>query len=348
LALIARNAEADLPRLLASVERAFDEVVLVDTGSHDGTLQTFERWAAAEAARSRGFASRVAHFQWRDDFASARTFADSLLTTTWKVWADADDEIRGARRLRGIAAAAASDVVAFRAGYRYAATRGGAAIAYAKNNRLVRSGAGRWVGRVHEMLEVTGRVEGIPVDEVEWIHHKDVSTTAVSLARNMALLEKWLDEEPTNPRAIVLFAESLAAVGCHERALQCYERYLASEPRWGPARARLCRQMAITLMALERHEEALELARQAADAVPNWPDSYLTIAEALLHLGQPMQAIESAQLVLQIGPPDTDLVIKPLDYSVRPRMLIASALHHAGHEHESKAAAEALLAECFQ
>src|ERR1700694_5674066 len=108
LALIARDEENSLPRLLASCAGAFDEIVLVDTGSEDATVARFEEWAATQP----GTRCEVAHFEWCDDFAAARQFADDLLESDWHVWADCDDQIRGAEHLRRLVSEAGADTAA--------------------------------------------------------------------------------------------------------------------------------------------------------------------------------------------------------------------------------------------
>ena len=48
LALIVKDGADDLPNLLKSVEGAFDQVVLLDTGSTDQTKSVFRKWAKQE------------------------------------------------------------------------------------------------------------------------------------------------------------------------------------------------------------------------------------------------------------------------------------------------------------
>ena len=63
LCLIARDEEKMLPGCLASVRSAVDEIVLVDTGSRDRTI---------EIARRAG--ARVLEQPWADDFSAPRKF----------------------------------------------------------------------------------------------------------------------------------------------------------------------------------------------------------------------------------------------------------------------------------
>ena len=66
LCMIVRDEEAVLGRCLESVKGIVDEIVIIDTGSLDGTKE--------EAAR---YTDQIYDFVWRDDFAAARNEAFS-------------------------------------------------------------------------------------------------------------------------------------------------------------------------------------------------------------------------------------------------------------------------------
>lgn len=78
--IIARDEEAVLARCLESVRAAADEIVVVDTGSTDRTVEI-----------ARAFGARLGTFAWCDDFAAARNAALDLATGEWVLWLDADD-----------------------------------------------------------------------------------------------------------------------------------------------------------------------------------------------------------------------------------------------------------------
>ena len=82
LTMIVKNEEANLPHALESVRGLFDEIIVVDTGSHDRTV-----------AIAHEFGARVAHFAWVDDFAAARNIALANATGEYAFWLDADDVI---------------------------------------------------------------------------------------------------------------------------------------------------------------------------------------------------------------------------------------------------------------
>lgn len=82
LAMIVKNEAANLPHCLDSVKGLVDEVVVLDTGSTDGTV---------ELARSQG--ARVEAFDWVGDFSAARNVALAHCTGDWILVLDADEAI---------------------------------------------------------------------------------------------------------------------------------------------------------------------------------------------------------------------------------------------------------------
>jgi glycosyltransferase involved in cell wall biosynthesis len=223
LAVIARDEEHSLPALLATCNGAFDQVVLVDTGSKDATVQRFTEWAQTQPSTR----CEVEHFAWIDDFSAARQRADDLLDTEWKVWADCDDEILGATHLRELAAAAPPDVAGFRFGYDYARDAGGSSTCYTKRERMVRSGHGRWVGRVHEVQTIEGRLEDVAPEVAEWIHHRERKASTGGgrpTGRDIQLLTEALEEDPNDPRTVFYLAQSNRDAGHRTRAIELYLR----------------------------------------------------------------------------------------------------------------------------
>jgi tetratricopeptide (TPR) repeat protein len=87
--LIARDEQASLPACLGSVGDLIADIVLVDTGSSDGTKEI-----AAQ------FGARVFDFPWCDDFAAARNESLCHATGDWIFWLDADEHLDDANRAR--------------------------------------------------------------------------------------------------------------------------------------------------------------------------------------------------------------------------------------------------------
>ena len=78
--VIAKNEAENLPRWLSSVRVFADEIIVVDTGSTDATV---------EIARTGG--ASVFHFDWINDFSAAKNFALDKASGDWVVFTDADE-----------------------------------------------------------------------------------------------------------------------------------------------------------------------------------------------------------------------------------------------------------------
>ncbi len=156
LTMIVKNEENNLPHCLESVRGIFDEIVIVDTGSQDRTI---------EIARS--FGAKVFEFAWVDDFAAARNEALAHASGDFIFWLDADDVVEPAEqeKLRTLLATLSTDDLA---GYvvRCACDpspdgTGGETVV--DHIRLFpRRDDVRWTYRVHEQILPSLRRVGIP------------------------------------------------------------------------------------------------------------------------------------------------------------------------------------------
>lgn len=80
LCMIVKNEEQCLERCLASVNDVVDEIIIVDTGSTDATVEIAKKYSA-----------KIFHFKWRDDFSAARNFSLSKASKEWILVLDADE-----------------------------------------------------------------------------------------------------------------------------------------------------------------------------------------------------------------------------------------------------------------
>ena len=71
---IAKNEENNIARSLESVKFSVDELILVDTGSTDATMDIFRRYGG-----------QVYQQAWQDDFSAPRNLAISKATGDWLI-----------------------------------------------------------------------------------------------------------------------------------------------------------------------------------------------------------------------------------------------------------------------
>lgn len=82
LCMIVKNEERFLPTCLESCAPHVDEIIIVDTGSTDRTIEIAE-----------SFGATIYHYKWDDDFAAARNKSISHATKAWILQLDADEVI---------------------------------------------------------------------------------------------------------------------------------------------------------------------------------------------------------------------------------------------------------------
>lgn len=82
LSMIVKNEEKHLARCLSSVKDVVDEIIIVDTGSTDKTIEIAE-----------SFNAKIYNFDWVNDFSAARNFALSKCSGDWILYLDADEEL---------------------------------------------------------------------------------------------------------------------------------------------------------------------------------------------------------------------------------------------------------------
>lgn len=82
LCMIAKNEEAWIEQCIKSVSSIIWEIILVDTGSTDNTVE-----------RAKSLGAKVFHFEWTNHFAQARNYSISKALGDWILVLDADEVI---------------------------------------------------------------------------------------------------------------------------------------------------------------------------------------------------------------------------------------------------------------
>lgn len=80
--VITKNEEKNLPTCLESLKSIVSEMIVVDTGSTDRTVDIAESYGA-----------KVFSFKWINDFAAARNYAIEQTKSDWIIFLDADEYI---------------------------------------------------------------------------------------------------------------------------------------------------------------------------------------------------------------------------------------------------------------
>jgi tetratricopeptide (TPR) repeat protein len=272
-----------------------DEIVVVDTGSEDASI---------DICRDAG--AVVLHHEWDQDFAAARNAGLDAVTCDWVLYIDADERLhlpRGGTVAGYLDASAIAANVRFRpkTGYtRYRESR------LFRNDRRV-----RFAGKIHETIvpllrEISER-ENLPIiqSEVEIDHLGYDGDQSEKHARNLPLLQAAVRTNPDRVYYWYHLAETLAALGRTEEALDAAREGLAGAERNPTEKQRADASVVIQTIArleLERGQNPLPLIESGLARVPDDYGLLFLYGRALLAAARPHEALDVASRLRKVDP----------------------------------------------
>ena len=196
LCMIVKNEEDVLSRCLDSAKDIVDEIIIVDTGSTDKTVEI-----------AKEYTKNVYHFKWIDDFAAARNFSFSKATKDYILWLDADDVILEEHKQEFLklknTLPYSIDVVMLP--YHVAFDENNIVThSYYRERLLKREKNFQWLGAIHEAIPPQGTV----IFGKAAISHKKLHPSDPD--RNIRIFEKLLSEgKELEPRQQFYYAREL-------------------------------------------------------------------------------------------------------------------------------------------
>lgn len=278
LVMIVKNEAACLERCLSSVSRFVDDIIVLDTGSTDDTVDIAQRLGA-----------RVHHFEWIDDFSAARNAALDLSTADWNLVLDADEWlISGQEHLRNLGNTPFIGQIAVQSAFDH---EGSGRMATDWISRLLPRGV-RYTGRIHEQPNNTSlqrRHIELRVGHDGYLSEK----LALKTGRNEALLKKAIDDAPQNAYLLYQLGKDLSTYDRYEESTLYFMEALGLSSLSDSFRHDLVIRTLYALKKANLHEQAITLA---GDEYGHWqhsPDYFFCIGDIFLDWAvmNPAQAV---------------------------------------------------------
>lgn len=301
---IVKNENKNLHRCLASVKAYVDEMIVVDTGSSDGTPENALNYGA-----------KVKYFEWCDDFAAARNYAISQASGDWILMLDADEELvvmsddfLDELRLR-------PDIIAYLLAHIEVNDQSKTTPAY--RMLLFRNISGiSYVGRFHEKLQYlnqdnsknqVGYINSLKV--LHYGYNKEQQQQK-NISRDIPMLERIREESELSLRLLASLAGMYENTQQPEKAQECFEEVFKrllphliegnkpDEFYFIPA---LLYNFGIKLLANNDYETARLVCQRGIEWCPNYPSMNYLAGTILRELGFPLGASAYFKKCIQLG-----------------------------------------------
>ena len=311
LCMIVKNEAHCLARCLFHTKPMVDEMIIVDTGSTDQTVDI-----------AKCFGAIVHHHNWNDDFSEARNVSLSHATGKWVLVLDADELISPSDRSR------LSDTIrrpdpAF-AAYRFETRNyiddvgiegwqqndgryeeeevalgwypSRKVRLFPNDNRI------RFANRVHELVEPSLREIGCPIYDCDVpVHHYGKLAQQTDIQKKRAYFQLGLkksQEQSGEGYALVELAIQAGEIGAYGKAIELWNQVLQEVPNLPQAHFNL----SYAFIQLGRYREGLEAAINAIKLDPTLKEALLNKSLCQIRLGDSKTVVSDLERFLNTFP----------------------------------------------
>jgi len=310
LCMIVRDEAEQIGECLRSVRGLADEMIVVDTGSTDGT-----------PARACEQGAQVVSLPWKDDFSAARNRSLAEATGDWILILDADERLfprhfEAIRRVIAQSKAQAlqifvrtytdhSSLMNWQPTDPARAESGGFCGYYdLPQVRLFRRRReATFEGIVHESVAPALERQDIPIYRADIVihHYKESRSVHQKEGRNRLIFElsrRRAESEPRHADSWRQRAMAALDVGEHNDAVASFERAIELVPN----QQDLYFQLGAILVLVGQAERACSLYRRALEQFPDEPELVQALGDALSATGNLADAAEAYTRSLDLDP----------------------------------------------
>ena len=347
--IIAKNEEHNISRCLSSVVNLAHEIIVVDTGSTDNTIEIASKYT-----------DKIFKHKWANDFASARNKSLAEARGDWILFLDCDEELVPGASETLIEEMAASNIL----GYRLPLENVGSPL-HGVNYvpRLIRNAPGlHFIGKIHETIFAS-----ILVLAEQWnmeqamgktkiLHHgymPDEMQRKGKLKRNLALYDDALAELPDEPSIMMNYAHDLNHDGQTEKAYEIYKKIHGileqhkTEDITPEVREQFIHNYAVFLAQEQKMEELVDvmLSRTARDTGPVANVHYMA-GLGLINCKRFEESVRELELCVEKAFDDSLAPSVPVIRTWNPKHLLANAHASLGNEKQAIRYWDEVLPEC--
>ncbi len=250
--MIVKNEEHMLEKCLDSIKDIADQIVIVDTGSQDNTINIAKKYN-----------TDIFHFQWTNNFSNARNESIKHATGDWILWLDADERLTN--NSKNLLYSIVNKKIKYPTIYKVNIRN----IQNKKNNfyisdahRLFTNHKGIiFSGRIHEQVspslkKINGIERNCDIEIIHYGYNLDEDSARKKNARNRNLLETMVHEKPNYGYGYYTLGQNYGLTEENDKALKCYRKAFDLNQFNSEMTASLLATMSEVLFKLNKLEEA--------------------------------------------------------------------------------------------
>lgn len=290
-----KNEEKNLPRSLDSLKSQVDEIIVVDTGSNDRTIEIAESYGA-----------RIIETPWNDDFSTPRNMAIEAVSGDCIIFLDADEYFASPKKVRpAIEKFSGKDAILIprinidEANDNIEMSRDWCARIFKNADHL------RYRGLIHENITDIKheRLDYTFGNEDLTIYHTGYGTQIIDnkLRRNLALIEIEAKKYGHETKHDIALADCYAGLKDFEKSLYHAQKALKSNVEAVASSGNLYHQILNAMRELHYpDEEMLKVADDAIKHLPTLPEFYAERGMILCGLDRLAEAYLSLHKSLEV------------------------------------------------
>jgi glycosyltransferase involved in cell wall biosynthesis len=277
--IITKNEELNIRDCLTSIKNVVDEIVIVDTGSTDNTIEI-----------AKEFNAKIIQTDWENDFAKARNLSLENSSSEFNLIIDADEKLTNPEAVLKTLYNVPDDIGGWLVEMTSYRTNKFNKIDIVSNSllRLIRNDENiRFNGIIHEQVFDSIYKLGlkIGISDIK-LSHKGYELTFEQLKakqlRNYNLLLKAIELEPNNLYLLNHLGKTLTVLDKTDDALEVFKTVIDKSETVGSFTIDAYNQIALIYFAKKQFDQSINYAKKSIEILPGQPLSHFILGDAYL------------------------------------------------------------------
>lgn len=301
--MIVKNEEKYIQQCIESILPIAYEIILVDTGSTDKTIEIAKKYEIV----------KIFNYKWDNSFSNARNYSLSKATGDFIMVLDGDESLNSqdSEKLIKLINETKSDGISIVID-NYNDEKIGENFTTHTNIRVFKKNIFKYVGIIHEQLVPINKDNKINISssDIRINHYGYLQSNIIAKDkrnRNIPMIQKMIDEDPTNGFYLFNMGNEYMSKNDYINAIKFYEKsYINKDIKLGYC-PHLYYRMAICYNVLNDPEKGLKIINEALIYYPGFTDIEYLRGTIYASLKRYTLAIDSFNKCITMGVPEQNL-----------------------------------------